>query len=165
MVVNIYKYLNPVATLLKVKLDNTKSDKAPNSTIINTVFTLLNKSNSALGPSNDLERVEIQQWIEYVLVYASHVDNVQNSKIVLKELNDVLALKTYLVSHRLTIADVLLFYVLVQLMDSLSTLEKEKYLHVCRWFDNLQQDESLRQKNKVVDFSSNFLATLVPARH
>ncbi|XP_056632434.1 eukaryotic translation elongation factor 1 epsilon-1 [Diorhabda sublineata] len=164
MVINASTYLKPISTLLKVKLDNTKS-KIPTSETTVKIFNLLKKSNSPLGPQNQIEKIQIQQWIEYAQVYGVHVDSSYNAKIVLKELNNILALKTYLVSHRLTIADILFFYMLLRVMETLSNLDKEKYLNVCRWFDNIQNDTLLRDNNKIIDFRSNFLATLVPAKH
>lgn len=44
-------------------------------------------------------------------------------------------------------------------------MEKEKYIHLSRWFDNVQQDSSLRQSNNLINFNTNYLATLVPAKH
>ncbi|CAH1114599.1 unnamed protein product [Psylliodes chrysocephalus] len=165
MVVNIQKNLNQIASLLKIKLDDAKINKIPNSGVTNKVFQLVSAPNSSLGPKNQMEILEVQQWIEYINVYVVHVDSPQNARIVLKELNEILAEKTYLVGFRLTIADILLFYTLKKVMRSLSGLDKENYLNLCRWFDNLQHDALIRPNNEVIDFSSNYLAALVPARH
>ncbi|CAG9858329.1 unnamed protein product [Phyllotreta striolata] len=165
MVVNIQGKLNQIAALLKTKVDNTKTSKIPNTGIVNKILKLSKSSQLKLNPTNDLESLELQQWIEYINTYAAHIDSPQNAKTVLSELNEMLSIKTYLVGYRLTIADILLFYVLKDTLVSLSNFEKEKYLNLCRWFDNLQHDDIFKQKHEVIDFSSNYLAVVVPSRH
>ncbi|KAJ9580707.1 hypothetical protein L9F63_024117 [Diploptera punctata] len=95
----------------------------------------------------------VRQWIEYAVCYGCYVDVAQTARQVLKELNGVLATRAYLVGNALTLADVGLYYMLYSVVLNLSYQEKEQYLHLSRWFNNLQQDSRLRQNNKLINFS------------
>lgn len=53
----------------------------------------------------------------------------------------------------------------ILLQNSLTPFGKEKYLNVCRWFNNIQQDSVYRQANKLIDFGTIHLASRVPARN
>lgn len=97
----------------------------------------------------------------------------------------MLSTRTFLVEEYLTIADVLMFYFLHRGMvsqpmfqsfcdnfivaaifkENLSYLDKEKLIHLSRWFDNLQQMDDLRQHLNMVDFKTNYLSFVAPARH
>ncbi|CAG9766066.1 unnamed protein product [Ceutorhynchus assimilis] len=168
------KYLNQIAQYLGAPLgkitqkDNiyTRVNNNQTSTgTINIIFSFLKDSKSNLGPNDPLQEAAMFQWLEYGIVYAANANNGQNVKVLLRDLNTILSTQTYLVGHRLTVSDVFLYYVLADIMAGLSSLDKEKFLNVSRWYDNIQQDAALRQKNNFVDFSSNYLANLVPARH
>ncbi|ENN78653.1 eukaryotic translation elongation factor 1 epsilon-1 isoform X1 [Dendroctonus ponderosae] len=160
-------YLNaPIGKITKKDNLYTRVNNNQSTTgIINIVFSLLKESNSHLGVVDALNEAQIHQWLEYALVYVANASNSSNVQLVLKELNTILATKTYLVGTQLTIADVFLYYLLLNIMNNLSNLDKETYLNVSRWFDNIQQDRKLSQKNKLVDFSTIYLANFVPARH
>ncbi|KAJ3649728.1 hypothetical protein Zmor_021453 [Zophobas morio] len=172
MVVNAVKPLNQLASFLKLQAgkitfsENTLPTRVvnKNSTFgyINIVIDLIKQANSNLEGCTDLEKAEVRQWIEYAILYAAHSEL---SHQVLRELNAVLATRTYLVSHRLTAADLFLYYILQPTMENLAILDKERFVHVSRWFDNLQQDSSIRQSNKLVNFSTLYLASVAPARH
>lgn len=91
--------------------------------------------------------------------------------------------RTYLVSDVLTIADLVLYcalqgivvivlktvisikLILCVLQAKLSYLEKEKYINVSRWFDNLQCLDSIRETSKPVDFKTVYLVAVAPSRH
>ncbi|KAL3286798.1 hypothetical protein HHI36_001292 [Cryptolaemus montrouzieri] len=90
------------------------------------------------------------------MVYVIHANSYQNIHLIFNELNEALSLKTYLVSHKLTIADVVLYYLLCNVMAGLTPIEKELYMNISRWFDNIQQIDAIRQSNKLVNFSSNY---------
>ncbi|CAG9813616.1 unnamed protein product [Phaedon cochleariae] len=157
MVTAVEQHLKPIASFLKVKLKtNAKDGKSPGNGVISTIFKLLEDSKSNLGPSNTGESAEIQQWIEYGLLYLSKTQG-SNLNFILCELNGFLSTRTYFVAHRFTIADAFLFYKLHTVLESLATLEKERYLNVCRWFDNLQGDNTLRQNRTLINFSTNYL--------
>lgn len=169
------KYLNRIASYLKVPAGKlTLEDSITpvcthnNKTIkgfLNIINDYIAASKSNLLGNGREDKMEIQQWIQYTMVYVAPASTKQDFDHVLKELNEIFALRTYLVSHKLSIADVLLYYALLNVVQNLTYLEKEKYYNVARWFDNIQQDDSVRQKNKVVDFSTNYLVTVAPARH
>ncbi|XP_060528284.1 eukaryotic translation elongation factor 1 epsilon-1 isoform X2 [Cylas formicarius] len=109
------------------------------SGVFNIIFSLLSESKSSLGPKNILEEAQ--------------------------DFNGILRTKTFLVEDRITIADVFLYYTISYIMENLANADKEKYLNVSRWFDNLQQNVSLRQSRKLVDFNINFLYLTNPSRH
>lgn len=44
----------------------------------------MEETKSEIGPRNATEQVEIQQYIEYAIVYVSHVDNSQNTNTILR---------------------------------------------------------------------------------
>ncbi|KAB0803924.1 hypothetical protein PPYR_00894 [Photinus pyralis] len=172
MTINVIKCLSQIASYLKVNPGKItlESSTAPtrsfNSTVItgftSIIFQFLKESNCDI---TGLTGAEIRQWLEYCAVYILNADSAQSVEQILKELNDLLSSKTYLVAFQPSIADVTLFYCLHNIMANLSYLDKEKYLNVSRWFDNMQQDVSVRQKNKAVDFSTNYLTCVAPARH
>lgn len=73
-------------------------------------------------------------------------------------MNNVLATKTYFVGNSLTVADVAVFYTIQNIIKKCSYLEKEKYLNVCRWYDNIQQNDNIRKEKGLIDFSTIFLS-------
>ncbi|KAJ8925320.1 hypothetical protein NQ315_009150 [Exocentrus adspersus] len=175
MVLNPQRYLTQLATFLNVPVKNIKVNETlictctvGNNTvkgIINIIISLLMESKSSLWSTDPLEKAEIQQWLEYGIVYAVHIDESQNLKGILSDLNDILAIKTYLVSYKLTVADVLLYYILLNAVASMSYLDKQKYMNVSRWFDNLQQESCVRQNNQIVDFSTNYLTSSTQSKY
>lgn len=105
--------------------------------IINIIFALIRESKTQLGNVQPSEEALIHQWLEYTLVHVANANTSQNIQIVLKvrqqvisvikptqsdifqELNTILSSKTYLVGHKLTVADAFLYYVLINIMVSL----------------------------------------------
>lgn len=174
MTVNIIKCLSQIASYLKVNPgkitleSNFRPVRSFNNTIttgfVSIIFQFLKESSCDIN-GNGLEMAEIRQWLEYCVVYVLNVENVQTVEQVMKELDTLLSSKTYLASFKATIADVAMFYSLYNIMVNLSYLDKEKYLNVSRWFDNIQQDDLIRQKNKMISFSTNYLSWKVPAKH
>ncbi|XP_015188117.1 PREDICTED: eukaryotic translation elongation factor 1 epsilon-1 [Polistes dominula] len=103
---------------------------------------------------NDKETQALtRQWLEYILICINYADTSANVRKVLKELNMVLSDQTYLSGTMQTIADVTLYYTLYKIMSELSHQEKAQYVHVSRWFDNLQQDTKLRQTLDLISFN------------
>ncbi|XP_030765445.1 eukaryotic translation elongation factor 1 epsilon-1 [Sitophilus oryzae] len=164
---DLAKYLK--TPLGKISTSNTLFTRTLNNSTskgaMNIIFALLKDSNSNLRPTNKLIEIEIRQWLEYILIYVGNASNSQHTQNILADLNDFLKVKTYLVGNAFTIADALLYYVLFNVMTNLSNIDKEKYINVSRWFDNIQQDSTLRQNYNIVDFSTNYLASIVPAKH
>uniref|UniRef100_A0A1L8DS86 Putative eukaryotic translation elongation factor 1 epsilon-1-like protein n=1 Tax=Nyssomyia neivai TaxID=330878 RepID=A0A1L8DS86_9DIPT len=102
------------------------------------------------------EECLVRQWIEYCSLYAnpSLLANKGHQKNLLVELNDYLATRSYFVGNSLTLADAVVFYSLVGAVESLQNSEKEILIHLSRWFDHIQQVESIRQGMTLVNFSS-----------
>ncbi|XP_032663837.1 eukaryotic translation elongation factor 1 epsilon-1 [Odontomachus brunneus] len=93
-----------------------------------------------------------QQWLEYITVCVNHADFPFNAKKILNELNTALIDVTYLAGTQKTIADITLYYALHSIMKELNHQEKAQYVHVSRWFDNVQQEEKLRQELDLISF-------------
>lgn len=72
-------------------------------------------------------------------------------------MNEHLAQKSYLVGQSLTLADVVVFYAMVPIMESLHPSDKEKYLNVSRWFDHLQKNGEIRQNLPIINLSTIYL--------
>lgn len=78
----------------------------------------------------------------------------QQKSIVLKELNQYLLTRSYLVRNEMTLADLAIFYTIQDIMGTLSTLDKENFLNLSRWYNHLQQHKLIRQGGGVVNFST-----------
>jgi len=77
----------------------------------------------------------------------------------LKQLNEYLVNKVFLVDHHLTLADVLLCQCLHQLFEHLSFHEKQQLQHLSRWFNEVQHVENLRQELSEIYFQRTILYT------
>ncbi|KAF7381232.1 hypothetical protein HZH68_016107 [Vespula germanica] len=103
---------------------------------------------------NDKETQALtRQWLEYIIICINYADTSAHVKRVLKELNVALSDHTYLSGTKRTIADIALYYTLYKIMSELSHQEKAQYVHVSRWFDNVQQDKKLRQTLDLISFN------------
>ncbi|KAF3428306.1 hypothetical protein E2986_05330 [Frieseomelitta varia] len=119
------------------------------STIIQSLIE--NSNPDILGVNNEMKALS-QQWLEYAVICINYADTPNNAKKVLQELNVTLTDKTYLTGTKKTIADVTLYYALHSIMRELTHQEKAQYVHVSRWFDNMQQEEKLRQQLDLISF-------------
>ncbi|PNF40262.1 hypothetical protein B7P43_G06531 [Cryptotermes secundus] len=72
---------------------------------------------SQFGKTQEDEAL-VRQWIEYAVCYGNYVGLAQTARQVLKELNAVLALRSYFVGSSQTLADIVLYYVLHGVMVS-----------------------------------------------
>jgi eukaryotic translation elongation factor 1 epsilon-1 len=59
-----------------------------------------------------------------------------------------------LIGQSITLADIVVFYAISDIMRQLSPLDKESYLNLSRWFDHLQQQEKIRQGGSEVNFAT-----------
>lgn len=107
---------------------------------------------NVLGSDKETQALT-RQWLEYIVVCINYADIPAHAKRVLKELNIVLSDSTYLSGTQQTIADIVLYYTLYKIMSELSHQEKAQYVHVSRWFDNVQQDKKLRQTLDLISFN------------
>lgn len=134
-------------------ISNLKSDE-PVMYFSTLIQTLAKNSKCPTILGNDKETQALsRQWLEYTVLYINYIDGSSNTERVLKELNTILSDKTYLSGTIKTIADIVLYYTLYKTMRELSHQEKARYVHVSRWFDNLQQDEKLRQSLDLISFN------------
>lgn len=171
MSLNIVQCLNQIATYCRIQGAKISIDANSIPTCVyknkttvgalNIALMLIEASKTNLSAQNSVELAQIYEWFEYTLLYCT----ASNSQVVIKDLNDHLSLKTFLVNDRLTIADIILYYAVYNIVENMTYLEKEKFVHFSRWFDNMQQDKKLLQKNKSIDFSTNYLVSVAPARH
>ncbi|XP_013789555.1 eukaryotic translation elongation factor 1 epsilon-1-like [Limulus polyphemus] len=111
---------------------------------------------SLLG-TNIEESSLINQWLEYRTVYINQVHQKSDMVRVLEDLDLVLQKKVYFVGNRLTLADISIYYGLHRIFVSLTFQEKEKYLHLSRWFNQVQHVPEVRQTLPVVVFSKSRL--------
>ncbi|XP_011860625.1 PREDICTED: eukaryotic translation elongation factor 1 epsilon-1 [Vollenhovia emeryi] len=94
-----------------------------------------------------------QQWLEYIVICINYGDVSANAKRILNELNTALKDVPYITGTKKTVADVALYYVLHSIMKELSYQQKAQYIHVSRWFDNIQQEEKLRRELDLISFN------------
>ncbi|XP_076284421.1 aaRS-interacting multifunctional protein 3 isoform X1 [Lasioglossum baleicum] len=131
-------------------------EKASNKTIegFGTIIQSLIKNSKCpdiLGNNKEVEALS-RQWLEYAVVCINYADTPANAKRILQELNVALRDNTYLTGTKKTIADITLYYVLHSIMQELTHQEKAQYVHVSRWFDNMQQEKKLRQQLNMISF-------------
>ncbi|KAF5270862.1 hypothetical protein FQA39_LY08307 [Lamprigera yunnana] len=173
MNLNIANCLAQVANYLKIPLGQVDVDvnlvpirlinKFTTKGFVPIILELLTESKCTLD--NGIDAIETRQWLEYCILYVARASKSQSIEQILMELNEFLITKTYLVSSNINVADVAMFYMIYQIMANLTYIDKEKYINVSRWFDNMQQNNLVRQKNSLVDFRTNYLTVVAPARH
>jgi eukaryotic translation elongation factor 1 epsilon-1 len=69
-------------------------------------------------------------------------------------LNNHLESRSYLIGQSISLADIVVFYAISEIMKQLSVQEKDCYLNLSRWFDHLQQEDKIRQGGSEVNFST-----------
>ncbi|KAK2159850.1 hypothetical protein LSH36_145g07010 [Paralvinella palmiformis] len=74
-----------------------------------------------------------------------------------KELDTYLSDRVYLVGFYCTIADVVLFLGLYSIISEMSFYDKQKHLHLSRWFDQVQHQPGILQNSKKVYFQRNMI--------
>lgn len=106
----------------------------------------------------DLEvRVQVLQWLDYCALFVVPANGDKHTtNQLLKELNECFSTKSYLVGQELTLADVALFFSIGSIMKSLTTYDKENYLHLSRWYNHLQQQQKIgcQGQGSPVNFST-----------
>ncbi|KAG5317411.1 MCA3 factor, partial [Pseudoatta argentina] len=110
------------------------------------------KCSDILGNEKETQAL-IQQWLEYIVIYINYADVPVNANRILNEFNTIIKDIPYITGTKKTIADVVLYYVLHSIMKELSLQQKAQYIHVSRWFDNIQQEEKLRQDLDLISFN------------
>nr|XP_050867177.1 eukaryotic translation elongation factor 1 epsilon-1 isoform X3 [Vespula vulgaris] len=155
----IIKYLNVSPDKLRfcenniTNINNLQADE-PVTYFSTLIQTLVKNSIYPDILGNDKETQALtRQWLEYIIICINYADTSAHAKRVLKELNVALSDHTYLSGTKRTIADIALYYTLYKIMSELSHQEKAQYVHVSRWFDNVQQDKKLRQTLDLISFN------------
>ncbi|KAF7998340.1 hypothetical protein HCN44_009738 [Aphidius gifuensis] len=155
---NIAKYLNvPVKKIHTSENNVVASDSLIKNQTVEGFITIIqslvksSKCQDIFGANQITEALTIQ-WLEYAILYINYADIPVNAKRVLKELNVALKSNTYITGTNKTIADIALYYSLHSVMNGLSQQEQGTYVNVSRWFDNIQQEEKLRNKLNIVNF-------------
>ncbi|XP_027755524.1 eukaryotic translation elongation factor 1 epsilon-1 [Empidonax traillii] len=116
------------------------------------------KKDQLLGNTAE-EKAVVQQWLEYRVTRVNGGSSKEDTRIILKDLNMHLEDKVYLAGNVFTLADILMYYGLHQIMVDLTVQEKEKYLNVSRWFNHIQHYPGVRQHLSNVVFIKNRLYT------
>ncbi|XP_014290194.1 eukaryotic translation elongation factor 1 epsilon-1 [Halyomorpha halys] len=93
------------------------------------------------------------QWMEYAHIYLKNITPPYRSQI-LSELNEALSFQSYLGGNQITTADKAVFRSLRHIMEQLTFQEKEKYLHLSRWC-NIMQNEV--ESSRMIQFSRSLL--------
>ncbi|XP_022091997.1 eukaryotic translation elongation factor 1 epsilon-1-like [Acanthaster planci] len=134
---------------------------------LSSVATYLAKTagrHDLIGGNDTGERAAVSQWLEYRVTDIDRCHAEKDASTVLKELNIYLSTRTYFLGERLTLPDLLIMYGLQSSLSSLTFQEKEKYMNVSRWFDNVQSIEGVLQKQATpVYFVKNLLYVSVQA--
>ncbi|GLH08779.1 hypothetical protein R5R35_002035 [Gryllus longicercus] len=151
----VSQYLNAPVGKLAFDVGGNISATLSNSTVTGFATIVLSLAKLSKTPQfgrNIEDEVVVRQWIEYIACYGRCLES-SSSRRVLEELNDVLSSGAYFVGNYQTLADVVIYYILYNVMLGLTLQEKEQYQHLSRWFANMQQDPALRQKNRLLVFS------------
>lgn len=125
------------------------------------------KDDSVKQLNEDLEtQCLVSQWLDYSVLFVSPaVRDRHATNCLLKELNQYLSIRTYLVGNSMTVADLAVFYTIENIIMSLGPLDKENYLNISRWYNHLQQNKQVRQGGNSVNFSTIHLIGWVTGTH
>lgn len=116
---------------------------------------LKTKSENILGTSN-LEKALVRQWVQFQFGCLDTSDK-KDRDLQFRKLNENLSNKSFLAGESLTAADVLLFHGIHGVYSEMTFQEKDKFIHLSRWFRNVQQDKKLRRGKSQVAFSRSKL--------
>lgn len=112
---------------------------------------LATKADTILGTTN-LERALVRQWVQFQFGCLD-LNEKKELNLNFKKLNAALETSTYLAGERQTAADVLLYHGIHGVMSEMGYQDKERYVHLSRWFRAQQQEPKLRRGKTQLDFS------------
>jgi len=115
------------------------------------VSHLGSKEPSLLGDST-LEKALVRQWVNFQFGCLDLADRRELWR-QLRSVDSCLENSTFLAGEQKTAADILLFHGIHSAVSKLDFQEKERCIHLSRWFRALQQDPKLRRGKKLVTFS------------
>ncbi|XP_045157929.2 eukaryotic translation elongation factor 1 epsilon-1-like [Mercenaria mercenaria] len=105
------------------------------------------------------EKAVVDQWLEYKVCHIDRCPSDKDKLTILKDLDNYLKDKVYFLHHRLCLIDIVLYYTFQPTFAELTFYDKQKYMHLSRWFDNVQQTATIRQSIPLVTFSKTQLYT------
>lgn len=110
------------------------------------------------APGMTLEdKALIRQWFEYRNNFVDRISTEKELIKLLQELNTYLDKCVYLVSNKLTAADICLCLGIHPIMQQLSFQDKEFYVNVSRWFNTVQNRIDIRHAYPKIPFSRSLL--------
>ncbi|XP_055540300.1 eukaryotic translation elongation factor 1 epsilon-1 [Wyeomyia smithii] len=110
--------------------------------------------------------LQVAQWIDYSVLFVLPAGKDKHvAKTLLEELNNYLATRSYLVNYSLSLADIAVYYAMRDTLVNLTPLDKENYLNISRWFNHLQQQNEIRQEDKLINFSTLHLLGWAKGTH
>lgn len=86
-------------------------------------------------------------FVIYSQIYYSKQD-------LFQELNKYFREHTFLVGHRISIADMAVYLAVAPIVDGLHVSDKERFVHLSRWFSHIQLTTSLRGNKPPVSFAT-----------
>ncbi|XP_060583191.1 eukaryotic translation elongation factor 1 epsilon-1-like [Ruditapes philippinarum] len=99
------------------------------------------------------EKAVVDQWLEYKVCHLDRCPSDKDKFIMLMDLDHYLKDKVYFLHHRLSLIDLALFYTLQPTFADLTFYDKQKLMHLSRWYNNVQQSPTIRQSFPAVTFS------------
>ncbi|ESO11269.1 hypothetical protein HELRODRAFT_91562, partial [Helobdella robusta] len=98
------------------------------------------------------EQTLVNQWLEYRLTKLNiYTYNDKEIPFIFNDLNDWLIDKVFFIGHKLSLADVVMYYGLYPFMRDLTVQDKELHTNLSRWFKHIQSFDDIRQSlNKII---------------
>jgi len=115
------------------------------------ILAHLNTKDSSLLGSSPLEAALVRQWV--TLQFGCLRGEAREWRAHLRTLDAALERSSFLAGERLTAADVLLYHGLHSAVSDMGFQEKERLVHLSRWFRAQQQNSKLRRGKASVAFS------------
>ncbi|XP_031620958.1 eukaryotic translation elongation factor 1 epsilon-1 [Contarinia nasturtii] len=158
----IAKYLKVVPGTIAINNEKVICRKTKDQTLsgYTTIISAMGRESkiNSFATSDLLTQCLIVQWFDYAVLFIDPaIESKASTELVLQELNDYLRTRSYLVGQSLSLADVVVFYSLSTIMNSITPATKEKYIDVSRWFDHLQKNGEVRQNLPLVNLSTIYL--------
>ncbi|XP_068620512.1 eukaryotic translation elongation factor 1 epsilon-1 [Battus philenor] len=166
VVKSVGKYLNTSVGSICYNTDKTLTtiiDKENVEGFASIILWLASKS----GTKMSQEQVLLSyQWLEHLAMYSNQaVSNPSFSKNFLQGINRALANNTYLAGPAVTVTDIAAYHVLYPLIESLGILERESFLHLCRWCKHIQALPGACTNKPPLILNTLTLSILAPAVH
>ncbi|KAG5674003.1 hypothetical protein PVAND_003996 [Polypedilum vanderplanki] len=156
-ITKIANYINfPIKGKLSFTEDNIIQMKEKDKFIIgfSTIVNFFHDLNEKEQTQQSIENYYLtKQFFDFANVFIRSTSK-RDKYAACLELNEYLETRSYLIGQSLSLADLVVFYALNDIMVQLSPLEKENYLNLSRWYDYLQNQPPILQTGKVINFST-----------